>query len=135
MPATASKKKPSKRASAKKRSGSGSPLWPLLWPPAVAIVATFGLIRLAALLTLAGPSAFTLLYPWVAFARERVFGMSFDTASQLAQAMLYLQFPVYGAVAGFVLASTRRFSRALLAVLALHLVGLLAVVAARLFVG
>lgn len=117
------------RARTAKRRGPSSDhsLWTVLLPLALGIAVTFGTVRLAVILTFMGPQAFTLLYPWVALFSGHPIGLSYDNASALSQMLLYLQFPLYGLLAGFVLITTHRFWRAVTAVFAAHIFGLLLV--------
>ncbi|ACO31716.1 MULTISPECIES: hypothetical protein [Acidobacterium] len=102
-------------------------VWQVLLPLALGIAATFGTVRLAAILTFMGPQPFSLLYPWVALFSGHPVGLSYDNASALSQMLLYLQFPLYGLLAGIVLFATRRFWRAVTAIFAVHIFGILLV--------
>lgn len=117
------------RARTSKRRGPASDrtAWSVLLPLLFGIAVTFGTLRLAVMLTLMGPQAFTLLYPWVALFNGHPIGLSYDNASALGQMLLYLQFPIYGLVAGLTLYSTRRFGRAVIVVLSMHIMGVLLV--------
>jgi hypothetical protein len=126
-----SRPKQDPRARTAKRRGpasaSGPSLWSVLWPLALGIAVTFGTVRLAVILTFMGPQAFTLLYPWVAVFSGHPIGLSYDNASAISQMLLYLQFPLYGLLAGILLFATRRFWRAVTAIFAVHIFGILLV--------
>lgn len=96
---------------------------------ALGIVAGLLAMHYAAVLTLMGPHAFMLLYPWVAFFEGHPVGLSFQNASAIGQMLVYLQFPAYGLLAGMVLFFSRRISRTLLVLLAAHALGVLLVMA------
>ncbi|MCL6464873.1 MAG: hypothetical protein K6T49_10140, partial [Acidobacterium ailaaui] len=53
-------------------------------------------VRAAGVMALAGPAALRTLYPYVQLVQSPVLGFSGELASVLSQAMMYLQFPLYG---------------------------------------
>lgn len=124
-----SRPKQDTRARTAKRRGPAQDhsVWSVLLPLALGIAVTFGTVRLAVILTFMGPQAFTLLYPWVAVFSGHPIGLSYDNASAISQMLLYLQFPLYGLLAGIMLFATRRFWRAVTAVFAVHIFGILLV--------
>lgn len=54
-------------------------------------------------MALAGPNALRMLYPWVQLVQNHVLGFPAEIAGTLSQAMMYLQFPLYGLVMALVL--------------------------------
>ncbi|HEX5234538.1 MAG TPA: hypothetical protein VFW25_04325 [Silvibacterium sp.] len=99
--------------------------WLIGIPLLAGIVAAPVALHAAGILALSGPSALTLLYPFVEIARSSVLGLPIDIANPAAQWLMYLQFPLYG----LLMASLMR-SRSLLtafgAVVFLHGAGILA---------
>jgi uncharacterized membrane protein len=130
MPRSAAATKARKSPPRKRKSAASRSIWPLLIPILIGIGVTFLAVRAASILALEGPQAFTVLYPWVTLARARVFGMGWQTSDSLAQAALYLQFPLYGLLSGVVWMHSRRFHRGFMAAFAAHIVGILLVLAA-----
>jgi hypothetical protein len=103
MAATAStlpKRKPAaKRKSRKKQSAGWLVWWPLLFGIAVTPVA----VKAATLMALTGPDGLRLLYPWMLIPKLHLLRLSDSLADTISQAMMYLQFPLYGLLATFIL--------------------------------
>ena len=117
---TLPKRKPAaKRRSRKKQSGGWIAWWPLVLGIAVTPVA----VKAATLLALTGPDGLRLLYPWMLISKLRFLGLSDSVGDAISQAMMYLQFPVYGVFAML----SYRWKGAAAAVLQLTLLHVLAV--------
>jgi hypothetical protein len=80
-------------------------------------------VKAATLMALTGPDGLRLLYPWMLIPKLRFLGISDSLGDTLSQAMMYLQFPLYGAFAMIV----HRWRGPGAAVLQLTLLHLLAV--------
>jgi len=123
MSATAStlpKRKPAaKRRSRKKQS----PGWLAWWPLILGIAATPFAVKAATLMALAGPDGLRLLYPWMLVPKLHFLGLSESTGDSISQAMMYLQFPLYGLFAVMI----HRWKGPAAAILQLTLLHLLAV--------
>ncbi len=97
MSPTATQRRPSTRKK-KKTASSG---WITWWPVLLGILVTPLTVRAAGVMALAGPDALRLLYPWVQLVQSHVFTV--EIAGALSQAMIYLQFPLYGLLMTLVL--------------------------------
>lgn len=73
-------------------------IWVLL---IVGIIATPLAFHAASILALSGPYGLTLLYPFVQIVRSPVLMLPSDLSDQVAQALIYLQFPFYGLLMGW----------------------------------
>ena len=107
-----------KRSRKKKKSVN----WLALWPVLLGIVVTPFTVRAAGILALTGPAALRMLYPFALLPAEHVFGLRESLADVVSQAMMYLQFPLYGLVV-MLLMRWKAWWVALLVVLGLHLGG------------
>jgi len=116
---TLPKRKPTKRRSRKKQTSSWIAWWPLVLGIAVTPIA----VKAATLMALTGPDGLRLLYPWMLIPKLHFLGLSDSLGDTLSQAMMYLQFPLYGLFAMLV----HRWKGASSAVLQLTLLHLLAV--------
>jgi hypothetical protein len=110
----AAKKKPRK----KKKSTN----WLAWWPLALGVVVTPFTVRAAGILALTGPAALRMLYPYALIPAEHAFGLRESVADAASQAMMWLQFPLYGLLL-VLLARWKRMSIAIAIVAALHLAG------------
>src|SRR5450631_3426496 len=110
----AAKKKPRK----KKKSTN----WLAWWPLALGILVTPFTVRAAGILALTGPAALRMLYPFALLPAEHVFGLRESLADVVSQAMMYLQFPLYGLIL-MLLMRWKVWWVALLVVLGLHFGG------------
>ncbi|HVW76919.1 MAG TPA: hypothetical protein VHB45_04850 [Alloacidobacterium sp.] len=90
--ASATQRKPAARR--KKKAASAG--WWTWWPLLVGILVTPLTVRAAGVMALAGPDALRMLYPWVQLVQSHILGFPSDIANTLSQAMMYLQFPLYG---------------------------------------
>ena len=97
MSPTATQRKPATRR--KKKAASAG--WLTWWPLLLGILVTPLTVRAAGVMALAGPDALRLLYPWVQLVQSHIF--SVEVAGTLSQAMIYLQFPLYGLLMALVL--------------------------------
>ncbi|AXC09823.1 hypothetical protein ACPOL_0446 [Acidisarcina polymorpha] len=123
MAATAStlpKRKPSARRKSRKKQ---SPGWIAWWPLLVGIAVTPIAVKAATLMALTGPDALRLLYPWMLVPKLHFLALSDSLGDTLSQAMMYLQFPLYGVFAMFI----HRSKGAAAAILWLTLLHLMAV--------
>jgi hypothetical protein len=99
MSATAStlpKRKPTARRKSRKKQTSG---WVAWWPLIVGIAVTPFAVKAATLMALTGPDGLRLLYPWMLIPKLHILGLADSLGSGISQAMMYLQFPVYGLIA------------------------------------
>lgn len=60
-------------------------------------------VRAAGVMALAGPNALRMLYPYVQLVQNRMLGFPTEIGGTLSQAMMYLQFPLYGLMMALVL--------------------------------
>ncbi len=97
MSPTATQRKPSTRKK-KKNAARG---WLTWWPLLLGILVTPLTVRAAGVMALAGPDALRMLYPWVQLVQSHVFTV--EIAGTLSQAMMYLQFPLFGLLMALVL--------------------------------
>ena len=89
---------PRKRNSTRKRKKLGM-RWYAWWPLAAGIVATPFAVKTAEILPLLGQAGLhrlCLLMPFALLAQQHQLGLSGHTAETVSQALLYLQFPLYG---------------------------------------
>jgi len=99
MSPTATQRKTTSRRK-KKTNATG---WLTWWPLLLGILATPLAVRAAAVMALAGPDALRMLYPWVQLVQSHILGFPAEIAGTLSQAMMYLQFPLYGLLLALVL--------------------------------
>jgi hypothetical protein len=97
---TAPKTAPRKRKS-RKTSGFLAVWWPLL----LGIAVTPFAIHAASIMALAGPSALMTLYPWVLLLKSPALGLGNGLGDNLSQLLMYIQFPLYGALMALILRS------------------------------
>src|SRR5271168_1528275 len=116
---TLPKRKPARRKSRKKQTSG----WIAWWPFALGIAVTPIAVKAATLMALTGPDGLRLLYPWMLIPKLHLLGLSDSLGNGISQAMMYLQFPLYGLAAMLI----HRSKGAVQAILALALVHLLAV--------
>lgn len=109
---------PKKRSRRKKKSAGWLAWWPLL----LGIAITPLTVRAAGILALTGPAALRMLYPFALLPAEHAIGLRDAIGETASQAMMYLQFPLYGLL---LMLAMRwwRVGTALLAIAALHLAG------------
>jgi hypothetical protein len=98
--ASATQRKPATRRRKKKAASSS---WLTWWPLLVGILVTPLTVRAAGVMALAGPDALRTLYPWVQLVQSHILGFPAEIANTLSQAMMYLQFPLYGLLMALVL--------------------------------
>lgn len=110
------------------RKGSSRFRWTYFWPILAGILITVFTVRFASILALEGPKPFALLYPWVVVLRSPALHIPADLAGSLSQAMLFIQFPLYGLLMTLTLRADKHL-RAFIIGLAAHFTGLIAVVA------
>ena len=99
MSATAStlpKRKPAAKRKSRKKRTSG---WLAWWPLILGIAVTPFAVKAATLMALTGPDGLRLLYPWMLIPKLHLLGLSDSVSNGISQAMMYLQFPLYGLVA------------------------------------
>jgi hypothetical protein len=94
--ATVPKRKPvAKRKSRRKQSSA----WMAWWPVVLGIAVTPFAVKAATLMALTGPDALRLLYPWALVPKLHFLGLADSFGDAVSQAMMYLQFPIYGVCA------------------------------------
>ncbi len=103
----------------KRRKKNSSTGWLTWWPLLVGILVTPLTVRAAGVMALAGPDALRTLYPYVQLVQSHIFGFSGEIAGTLSQAMMYLQFPLYGLLMSLLLRA-RGFMTALLTTAIVH---------------
>src|SRR5271170_3760009 len=117
---TLPKRKPAAKRKSRKKQTSG---WIAWWPFALGIAVTPIAVKAATLMALTGPDGLRLLYPWMLIPKLHFLGLSDSLGTGISQAMMYLQFPLYGIIARLL----HRSKGAVPAILVLALVHLLAV--------
>ncbi len=117
---TLPKRKPAVKRKSRKKQSSG---WIAWWPVVLGIAVTPFAVKAATLMALTGPDGLRVLYPWMLLPKLHLLGLSDSVGDAISQAMMYLQFPLYGLFAVMV----HRWKGAGAAVLQLTLLHLLAV--------
>lgn len=115
-----------RRTTTRKKKKAAASGWLTWWPLLLGILVTPLTVRAAGVMALAGPDALRMLYPWVQLVQSHVF--SVEIAGTLSQAMMYLQFPLYGLQMALVLRA-KGFFPAVLAAAAAHFGAVVIVVA------
>ncbi|HYK35093.1 hypothetical protein [Alloacidobacterium sp.] len=90
-----------RRTTTRKKKKAAASGWLTWWPLLLGILVTPLTVRAAGIMALAGPDALRMLYPWVQLVQTHLF--SVEIAGTLSQAMMYLQFPLYGLLMALVL--------------------------------
>jgi hypothetical protein len=99
MSATAStlpKRKPAAKRKSRKKQASG---WLAWWPVILGIAVTPFAVKAATLMALTGPDGLRLLYPWMLIPKLHFLSLSDSLGNGISEAMMYLQFPLYGLLA------------------------------------
>ena len=122
LPARNTGSRPRKKKKAPARA------WYEWWPVALGAAVTPFAIRAAGVLALQGGNGMRLLYPYVLLLQERALGLPADAAAELAQGMMYLQFPLYGLFMVLAMRGKSILGGLFMAVL-LHIVGIIFVFA------
>jgi len=122
-PAREKRRSSTSRKRKKKDSGGFLTLW---WPLLLGIVVTPFAIHAASIMALAGPRALMTLYPWVLLLKSPVIGFGTLIGDDLSQLLMYIQFPLYGALMSLIL-RTKSLWIALGITAAIHLVAMVAV--------
>ena len=105
-PAAREKRRPASRTAPRKRKRKMSPgLLAVWWPLLVGIAVTPFAIHTASIMALAGPSALMTLYPWVLLLKSPALGLANGLGDNLSQLLMYIQFPLYGALMALILRS------------------------------
>jgi hypothetical protein len=87
----------------KKAKASGGGSWRLWLPLAAGLVAAWFAVRYAEVLPLLGPGGLfrlRLIAPLAMLAHQPQLGIPEATADSVAQALMYVQFPLYGLILG-----------------------------------
>ncbi len=92
-----------RRPTTRKKKKTAAKGWITWWPLLLGILVTPLALHAAAVMALAGPDALRMLYPYVQLVQNRVLGFPAEIAGTLSQAMMYLQFPLYGLLMALVL--------------------------------
>jgi hypothetical protein len=106
----------------KKGKASGGSGWILWLPLAAGLVAAWFAVRYAEVLPLLGPSGLfrlRLIAPLAMLAHQPQLGIPEATADAVAQALMYVQFPLYGLILGLTWRAAG-FLRAALVLLLVH---------------
>jgi hypothetical protein len=117
---------PSRTTSRKRKSKKSSNFLATWWPILVGIVVTPFTIHAASIMALAGPSALVTLYPWMLLLKSPALGLGNGFGDNLSQWLMYIQFPLYGALMVFILRS-KSLAIALGATIAVHFAAVLIV--------
>ena len=117
---TLPKRKPATKRKSRKKQTSG---WLAWWPVILGIAVTPFAVKAATLMALTGPDGLRLLYPWMLIPKLHFLGLSDSLGNAISQAMMYLQFPLYGIIAMII----HRYKGAVAAILQLALIHALAV--------
>jgi hypothetical protein len=96
------------------------------WPLLVGIAVTPFAIHAASIMALAGPGALMTLYPWVLLLKSPAIGLAPLLGDNLSQLLMYIQFPLYGALMALILRS-KPWWTALLVTAAVHFGAIVAV--------
>jgi hypothetical protein len=112
------KRKPAAKRKSRKKQTSG---WVGWWPLIVGIAVTPLAVKAATLMALTGPDGLRLLYPWMLVAKLRFLGVPDALGDAISQAMMYLQFPLYG-VFGMAVHRAKGAGSAILSLAMLHLI-------------
>ena len=123
MAATAStlpKRRPAAKRKSRKKQTSG---WLGWWPLILGIALTPFAVKAATLMALTGPDGLRVLYPWMLIPKLHLLHLGDSLGDLISQAMMYLQFPLYGLFAMLV----HRWKGAAAAILQLILLHLLAI--------
>lgn len=118
MAVTTDSKKKKRRAPAAKK-GKRNFSWMAWCPLVLGILVTPLALRAASVLALSGPDGLTLLYPFVQILRSPAMKVPADLGISIAEWLMYLQFPFYGAVMSWQM-HRRGLGVALGAVVCLH---------------
>lgn len=126
LPSRSSRQSGSRKKAAKSAPGGGY----LVWLPLVAgIVITWFTVRYAEVVPLLGPAGLfrlRLIAPLAMLAHQPQLSLPDTTADTIAQALMYVQFPLYGLLLGLVW-KMAGFARALLTVALVHVLAVAAV--------
>jgi|SRR5580704_3359420 hypothetical protein len=109
MPATTAAPREKRRAvsrnTSRKRKSKSPGFLAVWWPLLVGIAVTPFAIHAASIMALAGPSALMTLYPWVLLLKSPAIGLATLLGDNLSQLLMYIQFPLYGALMVLILRS------------------------------
>jgi hypothetical protein len=125
-PAREKRRNTSRNTSRKRKNKKGSSTLAAWWPLLLGIAVTPLTIHAASIMALAGPSALITLYPWMLLLKSPTLGLANEFGNDLSQLMMYIQFPLYGALMALILRS-KSFWIALTATAAAHLAAALIV--------
>ena len=92
-----------KTGTRKKKARASGGAWKLWLPLAAGLVAAWFAVRYAEVLPLLGPSGLfrlRLIAPLAMLAHQPQLGVPEATADSIAQALMYVQFPLYGLILG-----------------------------------
>jgi hypothetical protein len=106
----------------KKAKASGGTGWKLWLPLAAGLVATWFAVRYAEVVPLLGPGGLfrlRLIAPLAMLVHQPQLGIPETTADSIAQALMYVQFPLYGLILGLTWRAAG-FLRAALVLLLVH---------------
>jgi hypothetical protein len=122
---------PRQKTAARKKSRSRTPLaWGVVWALVLAgIVAAYFAVRYAEVAPLLGPSGLfrlRLIAPLAMLAHQPQLGLPDTTADNIAQVLMYAQFPLYGFLLG-VLWRITGFVRAASSIVLIHALAIAAV--------
>lgn len=92
------------------------------WPFVLGIALTPLALRAADYFALTGPAALEALYPYALLMRRHEIPLNFSAREQIAHAVMYLQFPVYGLLLMLTM-RVRSFGSAFVQVLLVHIFG------------
>ena len=114
---------PRRRSGNRKRKKLGM-RWYAWWPLVAGVVATPFAVRTAEILPLLGQAGLhrlCLLMPFALLAQQHQIGLSEHVAESVSQALLYLQFPLYGILL-ILIAHFKSFAAGMITVVLIHFV-------------
>jgi hypothetical protein len=117
---TAKKRAPAKKSAPRKKSRkSETPGWLRWWPVALGVVLAPFAVRAVDILALTGPWEARALVPWTFLFQGHSLHLPQGWSDNLAAAVMYAQFPVYGLLA-MLLARRLHWMTTLALLIALH---------------
>ena len=97
------KRRAQSRNRSRKRQSRKSGFFVVWWPLLLGVAVTPFAIHAASIMALAGPRALMTLYPWVVLLKSPAIGLGPLLGENVSQLLMYIQFPIYGALAALIL--------------------------------
>lgn len=102
-PGAREKRRTASRKTSRRRDSRRAGFFAVWWPLLLGIAVTPFAIHAASIVALAGPRALMTLYPWVLLLKSPAIGLGPLLGENLSQLLMYIQFPIYGALAALIL--------------------------------